>query len=389
MRRKNYNEIHSFNESEVMKMVNEKRLINLFCELVSIDSPSLHERQMCDAIKSKLSELGIEATEDSVGEIIGGNSGNLYAYIDGGLDETPILFSSHMDTVEPSHGKKAIVHADGKITSDGTTVLGSDDLGGVCSIIEALRTLKETGEKFRPIELLFTVSEETHCSGAKHAPFDKIKSKECYVFDLSGDIGLASNKAPTILMYTVTLHGRAAHAAFKPENGIHALKCAADIISKIRCGKYDGVTVNIGTIQGGTATNVVAEHTVFTGEVRSFDNALAKAKLDEIIEIINSTAASYGAEVKIDAETCVEAYNVDENHPVAVRFGKACNAIGITPELVETYGGSDNNRFVPMGINGLVVSCGMNNCHSCDEYTTVGHLVKSAELALELMRSRG
>ena len=369
-------------------MINTQRLVDLFKELVAIDSPSLHERQMCDAIKSKLSELGIESSEDNTGDIIGGNCGNLYAYVDGGLDEEPILFSSHMDTVEPSHGKKAIIHDDGKITSDGTTVLGSDDLAGVCSIIEALRVLKENGEKFRPVELLFTVSEETHCAGARHAPFDKIKSKECYVFDMSGDIGIASNKAPTIIMYKVSIHGKAAHAAFKPESGIHSLKCAADIISKIKCGKYDGVTVNIGTINGGTATNVVAENTVFTGEVRSFDNTKAQNKLNEITDIINSVAASYGAEVKIESEVCVKAYYVDESHPVAERFRNACEKIGVKSEIVETYGGSDNNQFNPMGIDGLVVSCGMNNCHSCDEYTTVGHLEKSAELALELMRSR-
>ncbi|MBE6836267.1 MAG: M20/M25/M40 family metallo-hydrolase [Ruminococcaceae bacterium] len=368
-------------------MVNQKRLIDLFKELVAIDSPSLGERQMCDRLKAKLNELGIEAYEDNTGKLIGGNSGNLYAYIDGGKDLEPIMFSSHMDTVEPSHGKTAIVHEDGRITSDGTTVLGSDDLAGVCAIIEALRVLKENGEKFRPVEVVFTVSEETHCMGASHAPFDKIKSKECYVFDLSGDIGEASNKAPTIITYTVSLHGKAAHAAFKPESGVHALKCAAEIITKIRCGKYDGVTVNIGTINGGTATNVVAEHTTFTGEVRSFDNALAQAKLNEITDIINTVAKEYGAEVKIESETCVKAYDVDENHPVAIRFKNTCEKMGITPSIVETYGGSDNNQYVPMGINGLVVSTGMNNCHSCDEYTTVDQLTNAAKLALALMRS--
>ncbi|MBQ4206546.1 MAG: peptidase dimerization domain-containing protein, partial [Bacteroidales bacterium] len=56
------------------------------------------------------------------------------------------------------------------------------------------------------------------------------------------------------------------------------IKCPAE--AKIRCGKYDGVTVNIGTIKGGTATNVVAENTVFTGEVRSFDDSLATAKMN-------------------------------------------------------------------------------------------------------------
>lgn len=131
-------------------MINRDRLIRLFTELVSIDSPSRGEREVCRCISEKLRALGFDPKEDDVGEKIGGNTGCLYTYIEGSLPLPPLLFSAHMDTVEPSCGKKAVFHPDGKVTSDGTTVLGADDLSGVCAILEALTALKESG---KPIAL--------------------------------------------------------------------------------------------------------------------------------------------------------------------------------------------------------------------------------------------
>ena len=57
----------------------------------------------------------------------------------------------------------------------------------------------------------------------------------------------------------------------------------------------------------------------------------------------------------------------------------------LTPRLISTYGGSDNNRYVKEGIRGIVVACAMNDCHSVSEYTTIDELEKSALLALHLM----
>lgn len=78
-------------------------------------------------------------------------------------------------------GKKAVLHEDGTITSDGSTVLGADDLSGVCAILEALTSLKEDGTPHRPLELLFDVAEETYCAGIRQFDFSRLKSKEAYV----------------------------------------------------------------------------------------------------------------------------------------------------------------------------------------------------------------
>ena len=105
--------------------INEARIRAEFDELARIDSESFGERQMADRLKEKLAELGIQAKEDDTAEKIGGNAGNLFGTLKGGLSGTPILLSGHMDTVAPGIGKKPVFHEDGTITSDGTTVLGT------------------------------------------------------------------------------------------------------------------------------------------------------------------------------------------------------------------------------------------------------------------------
>ena len=316
-------------------MINQDRFIHRFKELVSIPNSSKEEAAMCDYLKKALTELSIPFEEDDTASKINGNCGNLYAYVEGEKALPPILLSAHMDSVEPAKKKSCIFHPDGTITSDGTTVLGADDLAGICAILEAITSIKEDGRAHRPVEIVFDVSEETYCEGIQQFDFSRLKSKEAYVFDLTGPIGGAACQAPAILSFEAVFHGRAAHAAFSPENGIHAIKAAAHAIDAISCCK--------------------------------------------------EAALSAGASVDFKTETLCLAYRVEPSSRVVSRFTKACDSLHLEPNLISTYGGSDNNHFFHHDITGLVVACGMNDCHSCKEYTSVPDLMKAARLAEALI----
>ena len=80
-------------------MIQQKRLMDLFAGLVSIDNPSLHEAEMCARLKEELRALGAEPREDDTAAKIGGNAGNLYAYFEGEEGMEPLLLSAHMDSV--------------------------------------------------------------------------------------------------------------------------------------------------------------------------------------------------------------------------------------------------------------------------------------------------
>lgn len=91
-------------------MINKARLVKHFAKLVAIDSPSFRERAMCDEIIAYLQAIGIRASEDDSAAKTGGTAGNLYACAEGTLNLPSLLFSAHMDTVEPSRGKKAVLN---------------------------------------------------------------------------------------------------------------------------------------------------------------------------------------------------------------------------------------------------------------------------------------
>ncbi len=59
------------------------RMIQEFCHLVEIDSPSFGERAMADYLTGRLTELGFVVEEDQAGAFYGGTAGNLYAHREG------------------------------------------------------------------------------------------------------------------------------------------------------------------------------------------------------------------------------------------------------------------------------------------------------------------
>jgi len=370
-------------------MVNKSRILEEFCTLVGIDALSYQEREIADILKVYLTELGFEVKEDNAGDFYSGNCGNIYGYLAGDINGDSLLFSAHMDTVGPAHNKKAVIHEDGLITSDGNTVLGADDISGIVAILEAVRTIKEGGLSHRSIEVLFPIAEEVYIRGSEVFDYNIIKSKEAYVLDLSGPVGSAALSAPTLISFTVQIQGKASHAGFAPELGINAIAVAAQAIAQIKQGRIDEeTTVNIGLIEGGKARNIVSDLCVLKGEIRSLthDKALFEAK--NIEHIFTEITAINHAVLNFSTEFGCLSYKVEEKHPVVKRFQRVCEELGYDTQFVSTFGGSDNNNFMRYGITGIVIACGMNQVHSCDEYTHVDELVKCANIVVKLMTGK-
>lgn len=366
--------------------VNTERLVEEFKELVAIDSVSFHERRMADTLKSKLLKLGFEVYEDGAAEVYGSEAGNVYGFLPGTLEGPPLLLSAHMDTVEPGWGKRAVIHPDGRITSEGDTVLGSDDAAGIASILEAVRAVSESGQPHRGIEVLFPIAEEAYGKGSTVAEYDRLRAKEAYTLDLSGPVGQASLQEPTFVSFSIEFVGKASHAGFAPEEGINAIAAAAAAITRIRQGRVgEETTVNIGKIEGGKATNIVPALVRMEGEIRSYVHEAALAQMEQIRRICEDTAAGFGAVVRVDSRLHMLAYRVGEKEPVVQRFRRVCETLGVECSLTRTLGGSDNNCFIQHGIRGVVLSCGMNQVHSTEEFSSVSELERCASIVAGLI----
>lgn len=362
-----------------------------FIKLAEIDGISYGERKVADHLKKIWKELGVTLDEDRAGEKIGGDTGNLFAAIPGkgGLkDAVPILFCAHMDTVSPGLGKKIIVHEDGKITSDKTTVLGADDRAALAVIYEGYRQILEEGADHAPIELLFTPAEETYTVGASAFDYSVVKAKKAFVPDCSGDFGVYSSQEPTLIYFEITIKGKSAHAGFEPENGINSIAVAASAISRIKQGWVnDHTSLNFGTIEGGTVSNAVSAQVLIKGEIRSAIHEDALSAFENVRKVFEEEAALIGASAEFFSDIRLKAYKANESETGSALelYNRALAAIGESSFPKKSFGGSDNNVLVRNGIDGLCIYNAMHEIHTVNEYTTVEELVKLTQLIRNIM----
>ncbi len=370
-------------------MISKKRLLEEFITLADFDSESFYERDIAAYLFDKLQYLGLEVVMDNAGHLLMENrkaAGNIYGLLRGTGKGDPVLFSAHMDTVAPGKRKNVVVHSDGRISSDKTTVLGADDISGIVAILETLTVIKEKKLPHPDIEVVFFVAEEPYCRGSSLFDFSKIRSKMAYVLDLDGKVGRIANSAPTFLQFRAEIKGKSAHAGFQPEEGISAITVAALAISRMKLGRIDdSSTANIGTINGGTGKNIVPGYAVVEGEVRSMDDDKAIEMVSEITMKFEQAAKELGASVEVHVDEMLKSYYVREDSPVIKRYARALEELHYGyPTVVSTFGGSDNNTFHAHGIEGIVISNAMNQVHTVNEYFYMDELVKSTEIVLKL-----
>lgn len=357
-------------------------LLSEFLELTAYSVPSKHEHDIRECLKQKLIALGFEVSEDEA--FPEHNSGNLYGFLPG--EGEPILFACHMDTVDPCENKKVIVEENGTIHTDGTTILGADDVSGIVEFLAAVRRVIRLGVKHRPIEVIFTASEEFFVEGAKRLDYDRIRSKQCYVLDTDGEIGTAVIAAPTGIRIIANITGKASHAALRPEDGINAIAVAAEAIDRMKLGRIDGeTTANIGIIHGGKSGNIVPGECFVEGETRSLNHESALRQMEHMCDCFMNASDHHGAECSMDTTLVYQAWSIPEEHPLCRNFACACGKNVITPRFMKACGGSDASRLSEHGIDCLILATGMHEIHSTSEYISLQEMQIMTRVITELM----
>ena len=363
----------------------QHRMVEEFIQLATTDAPSRQERKIADLLLEKLQQLGFSAREDDVAEKMGGNAGNVIGVLPG-TKEGHILFCAHMDRVEPSCGVKPIVHEDGTITSDGTTILAGDDLCGVTAILEGIRQVLESGQPYPTIEVVFTVCEEVSLLGSRNLDYSQLKSKIGYVLDTSGKVGRIVGGAPYKGMLTLTVHGKASHAGNYPEKGVNAIMALAHILDGIPEGRLSATaTSNFGLIRGGENTGTVCDLAYVKAEVRNHSKEglmnyyeMVKKHCEEKIK---DTAATLDVDFVID----YDGFLVKEEEPTLKRLLGVLDDMGIAPSVQLGMGGMDANNFNSHGIRSVGVAAGYLDPHALYEKIMIEELIKAGEVVRRLI----
>ncbi len=221
-------------------------VIELTKALMSVPSTSGEEEAVGHWLHQHLVSLGWQVELQPVGP----GQNNILAW----LNETPrVWLSTHMDTVPPYIPP----------TEDAEKIYGRgacDAKGIIAAQITAAEALRAEG--IHDIGLLYTVEEERASTGAKAANLHPLAEKCEYLINgepTDNDLAIGSKGSFRLMVKT---SGKAAHSAY-PEEGDSAIEKLIDILNDIRQTRlpndefFGETTVNIGTLDGGLALNII------------------------------------------------------------------------------------------------------------------------------------
>jgi tripeptide aminopeptidase len=370
-------------------------LNDVFADLCRIESPSGRERACARRISRELKRLGVETAEDGAGAEAGSECGNLLARVPAAGSRRqascgPLLLCAHMDTV-PLQAPVEPVLSDGIWENANEGILGADNKAAVAVILALLRHFRRAqGGPPLELELLFTVCEEQALAGARAFDASQLTSRLGYVFDHASPIGEVVVASPSHFRVEARFRGAAAHAGLRPEDGRSAVLAAARAIAAMPHGRLDELTtVNLGTIAGGTAMNVVPEQCSLVAEVRSVEEPRAQAALSEIVACMHQSANLPECECDVDiaVQRTFAGYSISRSAPVVRLAEEALRACGHRPLHISTGGGSDANALLGEGLPVANLANGTERNHEPGERVSAVALEAMLEVAIALVET--
>lgn len=362
--------------------MNTHHLIDLFLETAKVDAMSGNEKSLADYIKPFLQKYNYTITEDDSNLFSNSNTGNLICRIGKGGD---FVMTAHMDTARPTLNIKPKI-LENKIVSSGDTVLGVDNRAGVSVLLYLLEKIALDKIPIKDFTVAFTTCEETTLFGSKHLGLNG-QIRYGFVFDSGYRPGNFINSACGALGFKIKVIGKASHSGIAPEKGINSLLIASRAISNLPLGRIDEEsTMNIGVLKSGSAVNVIPELAELDGEVRSFDVNKVEKYFNLILDIFNKEAEIMGGKIEVDSFWDFKPFTVPESSFAFSETVRVLKKVGLNPTPRISLGGSDANSLNERGIESVNLGIGAQNPHSNDEFIFIEDLVKSAEIALELVK---
>jgi glutamate carboxypeptidase len=269
-----------------------------------------------------------------------------------------VLMVGHMDTV---FDEGTAVARPFRIDGDRAFGPGVSDMkGGLLTGFFAVEALQDAGfDDFATITYVCNPDEEIGSPMSKPVIAELAPEHDAaFVLEGARENGDIVSARKGITDYEVIVRGRAAHAGVEPERGRHAIAEAAHKVLALQAlnGRWPGVTVNVGVIDGGTRTNVVPETCRMHVDLRS----PALATLEEAERAIEELCAHPDV-----ADTTIELVGHGWHRPMEKSPGaqrlvdvavELANELGFQIRDATTGGASDANTTSAAGtptIDGL------------------------------------
>jgi glutamate carboxypeptidase len=299
------------------------------------------------------------------------------------------LLIGHCDTVWPMGTLKEM-----PLVVDGNIVRGPgvfDMKGGLTQILFALKSLAALGLEMAVAPIIFVNSDEEIGSKESRSHICRLAQQVRRAFILEPALGLSGKLKTTrkgVGRFNIVVNGKASHAGLDPEKGISAVLGLSYIIQELYAlnDLEKGISVNVGMVEGGVRSNVIAPQSKAIVDVR-VPTAADASRLQEAI--INIKTPMDGITLEIDGQ-----FNRPPLEPTAgnqqlwrTAFAFAGD-LGVSLEQGMAGGGSDGNytSLYTATLDGLG-SVG-DGAHARHEFLYVDKMIeRTALLALLLLTS--
>ena len=399
----------------------EHDLIDIFCTLAEIPSPSGKEDKVADKIVEILTTNGVNAHKDAFG--------NVMAYIEP-TDGTkkPLLLSAHMDVVGDSSPVNIRISEDGKfIETDKTRTLGSDDKTGDAAAIKLALEIAKSDIKHGGLELVFTKDEEQTMTGINNVEFNKINSEYVLVLDADkmGQVQISGASYTNGTLIVNAVKGGHSGIDIGDKTRLNAVKLIAELINEIPQGEYKRddygtvTSINIGSVIGGgveaviqrisqegikaesyidyvadnSMTNIINTKAVAKYSIRSSEEANENQLIEDIKAIVEKFNKKYDglANAEFIAKSKMKAFEKSGDETIQKIGLEAGKKVGIEVEVSSFHAGAethiyahktnkDGKVFKPY----LIGLANIYNMHSSDEKMDYASYLKGYEFLKEL-----
>ena len=378
--------------------IDAEGLIRFTQDLVRCQSwnPPGDEAAAAALVAEQLHSFGIDARVQPITP----TRHNVYGRAPGrGTGPGHLMLVGHLDTVPPGqqpweHGALSGDIAEGRIHGRGA----SDLKGGLAAAIFAAGALVRSG--FVPssdLIIVGTAGEEVDCLGARTLVSDGL-------LDGVGAIGVPEPTGLDLyiahkgaLWARIVTQGRAAHGA-RPDLGVNAILHMKETIGRVMAADWSAPThpllgrptVNIGTIRGGTKTNMVPDRCELTIDFRTLPvqvHADLEARLRRILGDLAAENPEYDATLEIvNDRAAVSAPGDALFVQTALRVGESLWGERLQPKGVSYY--TDASVLAPAsGAPAIILGPGEANlAHQTNEWVSVQKLVQAARFYVELAR---
>ena len=400
-----------------------EKLLDKFLRYVAVETTSdensetqpstMRQFDLLKMLQKELHDMGIKADLDEYGYVM--------ATIPSNIDkEIPAIgFIAHVDTSPDASGKDIkpqiienygggdiLLNAEkelylkvsefpemqqyiGKtmITTDGTTLLGADDKGGVAAIMYAAQYMMEHPEfKHGEIKIGFTPDEEI---GRGVAKFDvkKFGAKYAYTID-GGEIGELEYENFNAAAARIHIQGSNIHPGYGKDKMVNSMLIAMELNAMLPVEQRPAFTQGYEGFFHLTDINGTVEETTMGYIIRDHDRAKFEAKKDLITAIVEFLNKKYGDVVKLELKH--QYYNmrqeVEPHYFIVEKAIKAIEMAGIKPKVQPIRGGTDGANLSFMGLPCPNIFAGGHNFHGKWEYVPLESMEKASEVILNIVK---